>query len=159
MRDDGEKTRSSEDGIKEAERGLDRREALKLGAAGLGLAVVGTAAGCTIESYARDSDLPRDLGEAPVELFSAPPMDQVRIEVLGRTPRAHQPRDLMVRLTESAGQVRAQKSSSAGECDVHRVQCTRAGKRLGHRGRPLGDCERPLCRPPGAPSSASALSG
>ena len=65
------------------ERGLDRREALKLGAAGLGLAVVGTSAGCTIESHARGSGSVQDLGPAPTDLLSAPPIDQVRIGYVG----------------------------------------------------------------------------
>ncbi len=63
--------------------GLDRREALKLGAAGLGLAAVGTSAGRTIESHAGTSGSSPILGQAPVELFSAPPMDQVRIGFVG----------------------------------------------------------------------------
>ena len=100
MRDDVEKTRSSEDGIQtsveetpsaEAESqkvypaaaALDRREALKLGAAGLGLAAVGTSAGCTIESHASDSGSSPNLGEAPLEPFSAPPIDEVRIGYVG----------------------------------------------------------------------------
>lgn len=82
MHEDNEKTPSSPGG-KPAEGLLDRREALKLGTVGLGLAVVGTSAGCTIESHTNDFGSPPNLGEAPLELFSAPSIDQVRIGYVG----------------------------------------------------------------------------
>ena len=65
------------------ENGLDRREALKLGAVGLGLAVVGASAGCTIESQSGGDDARVDLGPAPADLFAAPPIDQVRVGYVG----------------------------------------------------------------------------
>ena len=97
MRDDGEQTRSTEDTPSQdgpiedvssedgssAEATIDRRDALKLGAAGLGLAVVGTSAGCASEPPVNDSSSSPDLGDAPSELFSAPPIDHVRIGYVG----------------------------------------------------------------------------
>ncbi len=97
MRDDGEQTRSTEDTSSQdgpiedvssedgssAEATIDRRDALKLGAAGLGLAVVGTSAGCASEPPVNDSSSSPDLGDAPSELFSAPPIDHVRIGYVG----------------------------------------------------------------------------
>ncbi|SVB15607.1 uncharacterized protein METZ01_LOCUS168461, partial [marine metagenome] len=82
MREDKKETRSPTDGKPDKVR-LDRREALKLGTVGFGLAVVGTSAGCTIESHANDFGSPPNLGEAPLELFSAPSIDQVRIGYVG----------------------------------------------------------------------------
>lgn len=64
--------------------GMDRRDVLRLGAAGLGLAAVGMASACAQGSSAHPVfQAPAALGSAPLEPFSAPPMDVVRIGYVG----------------------------------------------------------------------------
>ncbi len=58
---------------------LDRRDMLKLGAAGLGAAMIGSAAACARSEAAP----PAALGSPPLEPFSAPPMETVRIGFVG----------------------------------------------------------------------------
>lgn len=64
--------------------GMDRRDLLKIGAAGLGLAAL---KGCTSGSREEAAEMGRihrsDLGPAPEALFAAPPMDRVRIGFVG----------------------------------------------------------------------------
>ena len=60
---------------------IDRRDLLKLGAAGLGAAVLGTALPGTAEEAAAQEANAR--GPAPAEPFSASPMDVVRIGFVG----------------------------------------------------------------------------
>ena len=62
---------------------LDRRDALKLGAAGLGLAAVGASAGCAKRLGADRLFAAPSVGPAPAEPFRAPPMDVVRIGYVG----------------------------------------------------------------------------
>lgn len=63
--------------------GMDRRDVLRLGAAGLGLAAVGMASACAQGSSAHPVFQAPALGSAPLEPFSAPPMDVVRIGYVG----------------------------------------------------------------------------
>lgn len=69
-------------GIREPGLEMDRRELLKIGAAGLGMVALG---GCT--SGGSGDSLPRiqrtDLGPAPEDPFAAPPMEMVRIGMVG----------------------------------------------------------------------------
>jgi len=69
-------------GIGEPGLEMDRRELLKIGAAGLGMVALG---GCT--SGGSGDSLPRiqrtDLGPAPEDPFAAPPMEMVRIGMVG----------------------------------------------------------------------------
>ena len=60
---------------------LDRRDLLKLGAAGLGLAAVGSVLGCRDDGARRAPR--RALGPAPDESFYAPPMNVVRMGFVG----------------------------------------------------------------------------
>lgn len=60
---------------------FDRRDLLKIGAAGLGLAAVGSVFGCRDEVLGRAPR--RALGPAPDEPFRAPPMDVVRMGFVG----------------------------------------------------------------------------
>jgi hypothetical protein len=60
---------------------LDRRDLLKLGAAGLGLAAVGGALGCRDDGVHRSAR--PSLGAAPDELFRTPPMETVRMGFVG----------------------------------------------------------------------------
>jgi predicted dehydrogenase len=60
--------------------GLNRRELLKIGAAGLGAAVLGAAA-CSPDRTI--SSRGRRLGQAPAQPFAAPPLDVVRIGFVG----------------------------------------------------------------------------
>src|SRR5258705_11662767 len=66
---------------------LDRREALKLIAGGLGLAAFGEAAACAPATSAASSSAPsqllRSAGPAPEGFLAAPPMDTVRIGFVG----------------------------------------------------------------------------
>lgn len=63
---------------------LSRREALKLAAAGLGLAALGDLAGCAPAARASASEpLRADVGPAPGEFFAAPPIPTVRIGFVG----------------------------------------------------------------------------
>ena len=69
---------------------LGRRDFMKLGAAGMGAALVGTTGiGCTdaVSQAQAADDLLRtpepDLGPAPDQLFAAPPMEEVRIGFVG----------------------------------------------------------------------------
>ncbi len=66
---------------------LDRRELLKLGAAGLGAAVVGGALGCEPGAATRGGapagSATPPLGPAPGAPFAAPPMDVVRMGFVG----------------------------------------------------------------------------
>ena len=67
----------------EAGLAMDRRDLLKLGALGMGAAALGTA-GCATGADQTLSGLQRaDLGPAPDQLFSTPPMDLVRIGMVG----------------------------------------------------------------------------
>ncbi|MCH7775564.1 MAG: hypothetical protein IH878_03345, partial [Gemmatimonadetes bacterium] len=59
---------------------MDRRELLKVGAAGLGAAVLGVAASARSGAA---STPPSNIGQAPAQLFAAPPMDVVRIGFVG----------------------------------------------------------------------------
>ena len=63
--------------------GIDRRELLKLGAAGLGLAALGACTPGTGEGTAKPRLQRTDLGPAPDHPFAAPPMDLVRIGFVG----------------------------------------------------------------------------
>jgi len=63
--------------------GMDRRDALKLGVAGLGLAAAGVASACANETNAHPILQAPNLGAAPAEPFAAPPMDEVRIGFVG----------------------------------------------------------------------------
>ena len=58
---------------------VDRRELLKVGAAGIGAAMLGASASTRTVSAAT----PAGLGQAPADLFAAPPMEQVRIGFVG----------------------------------------------------------------------------
>lgn len=58
---------------------LDRRDLLRIGAAGLGVAVAGSTLGCTRS----DAAPPPGLGPAPEQPFAAPPMETVRIGFVG----------------------------------------------------------------------------
>ncbi|MCH7716593.1 MAG: Gfo/Idh/MocA family oxidoreductase [Gemmatimonadetes bacterium] len=58
---------------------LDRRDLLKVGAAGIGAAMLGASASARTASAAT----PAGLGQAPADLFAAPPMEQVRIGFVG----------------------------------------------------------------------------
>jgi hypothetical protein len=60
---------------------LDRRDLLKLSAAGLGLAAAGSMLGCGTEDAHRSAA--PSLGGAPSELFRAPPMAVVRMGFVG----------------------------------------------------------------------------
>lgn len=60
---------------------LDRRDLLKLGAAGLGIAAVGGVVGCRDDGVHRTPR--RALGTAPDEPFRTPPMDIVRMGFVG----------------------------------------------------------------------------
>ena len=60
---------------------LDRRDLLKLGAAGLSLAAVGSVLACRDDGVHRTAR--PSLGAAPDEPFRAPPMDVVRIGFVG----------------------------------------------------------------------------
>ena len=60
--------------------GMDRRDLLKLGAAGAGLAVVGGLSGCAGQRSPGDRPRP---GVAPEQPFAAPPIDNVRIGFVG----------------------------------------------------------------------------
>jgi hypothetical protein len=60
---------------------IDRRDLLTIGAAGLGLAVVGSVFGCSDEAPGRAPR--RALGAAPDEPFRAPSMDVVRMGFVG----------------------------------------------------------------------------
>ncbi|MCZ6754493.1 MAG: Gfo/Idh/MocA family oxidoreductase [Gemmatimonadetes bacterium] len=60
---------------------FDRRDLLKIGAAGLGLAAVGSVFGCRDEALGRAPR--RALGPAPDEPFRAPPMAVVRMGFVG----------------------------------------------------------------------------
>ncbi len=59
---------------------LDRRELLKVGAAGLGAAMLGVAASTRPGAA---STPPSNIGQAPAQPFAAPPMDVVRIGFVG----------------------------------------------------------------------------
>jgi hypothetical protein len=61
---------------------LDRREALKLGAAGLGLAALGACTSGPEDNMPPNLHRP-DLGPAPNEPFATPPMDLVRMGMVG----------------------------------------------------------------------------
>ena len=63
--------------------GIDRRELLKLGAAGLGLAAIGACTAGGGEGAAKPRLQRTDLGPAPDQPFAAPPMDLVRIGFVG----------------------------------------------------------------------------
>jgi predicted dehydrogenase len=60
---------------------LDRRQLLKAGAAGLGAAMLGV--GSTTSARAMAPHTHRQVGQAPAELFAAPPMDVVRVGFVG----------------------------------------------------------------------------
>ncbi len=66
---------------------LDRREALKLIAGGLGLAALGGTAACAPATSAASSSSPthllRSAGPAPDRFLAAPPIDTVRIGFVG----------------------------------------------------------------------------
>jgi hypothetical protein len=63
--------------------GLHRRELLKLGAAGLGLAALGACSPGSREGSAKPRLQRPELGPAPDRPFAAPPMDLVRIGFVG----------------------------------------------------------------------------
>lgn len=58
---------------------VDRRELLKVGAAGIGAAMLGASTSTRTASAAT----PAGLGQAPADLFAAPPMEEVRIGFVG----------------------------------------------------------------------------
>jgi len=64
-----------------------RREALKLGAAGVGMALTGGVSGCGFEATRADLGIGRfqapELGEAPARPFAAEPIEEVRIGFVG----------------------------------------------------------------------------
>src|SRR3989440_12076300 len=62
---------------------LDRREALKLIAGGLGLAALGGTASCAPTVRAASAQPRLQAGPAPERFFAAPPMDTVRIGFVG----------------------------------------------------------------------------
>ena len=64
---------------------LDRRELLKLGAAGIGMAALGVSPhGVSGQSVSTMPGIQRtDLGAGPEALFASPPMDLVRIGMVG----------------------------------------------------------------------------
>jgi len=74
--------RETEKKLAESE-GLDRRELLKLGAAGLGLAALGACTPGTGDGTAKPRLQRTDLGAAPDQPFATPPMDLVRIGMVG----------------------------------------------------------------------------
>jgi predicted dehydrogenase len=61
---------------------IDRRDLLKMGAAGLGLGVAGGLVGLSAEEVDRLQERP-DLGPAPEALFAADPIDVVRVGFVG----------------------------------------------------------------------------
>ena len=63
--------------------GLPRRDLLKMGAAGLGLAALGACTPSGKETGAKPRLQRPDLGSAPEQPFAAPPMDLVRIGYVG----------------------------------------------------------------------------
>src|SRR2546429_10006117 len=62
---------------------LDRRDALKLIAGGLGLAALGGTAACASSVRAASAGPRPKPGPAPEGFFAAPPMDTVRIGFVG----------------------------------------------------------------------------
>ena len=62
---------------------LPRRDLLKIGAAGLGLAALGACAPATDAGAGKPQIQRTDLGPAPDQPFASPPMDLVRIGFVG----------------------------------------------------------------------------
>ena len=71
-------------GGRDVAQGMDRRNVLKLGAAGVGLAMVSAATGCSRSTTSEvGSFTSPDLGGAPANLLAAQPIENVRIGFVG----------------------------------------------------------------------------